>query len=129
MTNRVFEPRLYQDVHAVSKHLLTSARIDTVEDTIRDRMIYRIEKEILTERVASETHCIEENPTYDSPRHAFLASLPKGCFRQRFLMYFWGIEPPFAKKVTHEVTVKRWVNLPEQGIPQQSIEESMAYWV
>jgi hypothetical protein len=126
---RAFEPRLYQDVYAISKHVLAASRIERVEDLVKDQILLRIEKEILTEKIDEQVHRIEEEPYYPSPRHAFLDTLPAGTFRRRFLSYFWGIDPAWEpQRLVHEVVVKRWVNLPEHGVPQQNIEETLAFW-
>jgi hypothetical protein len=124
---KTWEVRLYEDVEAMSKYLAQSMKVDRIEDLLRDRIITRVTAEVMTEKIHEQVWTIEESPSYETPKHAWLATMREGSFRQRFWSYFWGIYPPFGKAVRHEVVVKRWVNRPDIGIPQQSVE--MGFWV
>src|ERR1044072_5874545 len=121
--------RLYQDVQEYSKRLLKEARFDSLEDLVRDTMVVRMSKEILTEVVDEETYVIPEEPVWTSARAHYVAELPDG-YRKRFLKHFWDLSDDDLKpKIRkHIVTLKRWTEHPFDGIPKQSIEETMGYW-
>jgi hypothetical protein len=128
----VRQPRLYQDVHEISKRILANSKIETSDALtfVRNTVLLRIQAHIMTERVAEIVHTYDEAPVYPSAHHAFIGTLPAGSFRRRFFCYFWGIDPNWVPlRRRHEVVVRRWVNLPEYGIPQQDVEEGMAFWV
>lgn len=120
---------LYQSVQEYSNFLRSHAAFQAIEDYQRDVQIERMSMEILAEKVEAQEHVIVEEPVWKDPKAHYVASMPDG-FRKRFLTYFWGLSEDALKprRITHTVTVERWVEHPFQGVPKQSIEDTLMEW-
>jgi hypothetical protein len=139
LDQKTLDPRIAQIFVPLSNEMLRRGiETDWFVRRLTDQTIFRFWKYVYGEKLGVGTLTFREAPVYESPRHAFLASLPDGSFRRRFLAYFWGIDPqkPLYKIKEHVVTVERWANLPDLQYPpgmgpvvfQQCIQEQ-SRWV
>lgn len=130
---------LYQATQRFNMEWLHRADVDTHYDFMRDQLIVRLRAEIAQHKIGEDRVVIKEAPIYETPRHAFLSTLPEGSFRRRFLSYWWEIDPNEPLEQTqreHVITMKQWINYPDFAIPiggrpvpiQVMKHETSPYW-
>ena len=133
------QDRIHADVLAISKGLITDrASLEVMSNYTAQTFLVRFREHVLTQDIERKTYKIVEEPVFETPRHAYLASLPRRSFRRRFLGYFWGIDPENipAKRRVHEVVADAFINYPDYRVPEhvgrvifRNELQTESYWV
>lgn len=128
-------PYLFEDIETITGHALRGMEWAQLEDIMRDRVLFRFSREVMSHKVDEQKHEWVEEPFWPSGRAMYVAELPAG-FRKRFLMHFWDLTEDDLKprRARHTVKVTRWARLPEmppesgRAYYQQVLEEESG-WV